>query len=82
LYPKIRPTSGCSRIATAPFFKYFLLAKWVYNVTGLAHPQSAEPRALGGEKNAPESNRMAKADFKNLTVERSRFSSAKLIFSS
>jgi len=43
---KIRPTSGCSRIATAPFFKYFLLAKLVYNVTGRAGPQSAEPQAF------------------------------------
>jgi hypothetical protein len=45
--PTSRPTSGCSRIATARFFKYFLLAKLVYNVTDRAYPQSAEPRALG-----------------------------------
>ena len=41
-------TSGCSRIATAAFFSHLLLAKLVYNVTGLAHVQSAEPQALGG----------------------------------
>ena len=44
---KIRLTSGCSQIATARFFDYFLPAKLVYNVSYLAHPQSAEPRALG-----------------------------------
>jgi predicted nucleotide-binding protein len=42
-----RPTSGCSRIATAPFFEHLLLAKWVYNVTDRARPQSAEPQAFG-----------------------------------
>jgi len=47
IYPSGGLTSGCSRIATAPFFKYFLLAVLVYNVTCRAHPQSAEPRALG-----------------------------------
>jgi hypothetical protein len=31
-----------------PFFKCFLLAKWGYNVTGLARPQSAKPQALAG----------------------------------
>jgi hypothetical protein len=36
----------CSRIATARFFEHFLLARLVYNVTGRAYPQSAEPQAL------------------------------------
>jgi hypothetical protein len=44
---KSRPTSGFSRIATARFFKRFLLAELVYNVACLACPQSAEPQALG-----------------------------------
>jgi hypothetical protein len=43
---KGRLTSGCSRIATARFFKRFLLAKLVYNEAGFADPQSAELRAL------------------------------------
>ena len=42
-----RPTSICSRIATARFLKYALPAKLVYNVTCLAGPQSAEMQALG-----------------------------------
>ncbi|MFZ2489765.1 MAG: RNA-directed DNA polymerase [Anaerolineae bacterium] len=46
---KSRPTSGCSRIATARFFKHFLLAKLAYNGANRAGPQSAEPRALGSE---------------------------------
>jgi len=45
-----RLTSGFSRIATVQFFNCTLLAKLVYNVTGLAQPQSAEPQALGGQK--------------------------------
>jgi hypothetical protein len=35
---------------SARFFKYSLPAKLVYNVTGLAHLQSAEPQALGRSK--------------------------------
>ena len=47
----IRLTSRGSRIATAPFFEHFLLAKLMYNVTYRAHPQSAKLRALDGLPN-------------------------------